>query len=342
MKTSLVILNWNGENFLKEYLPTVVEFTQNADTEIVVADNNSTDNSLLLLEKNFPTVKIIRLDKNYGFALGYNKALAQIPDSEYFVLCNSDILLKSDAVSPIIKLMDSDKEIAACCPKIKALKNPEMFEYAGAAGGFIDKYGYPFCKGRILDTVEKDENQYNENSQVFWASGAFLVIRSDVFKKIGGFDENFFAHMEEIDLCWRIKNLGYKIVYCADSEVFHLGGGTLEQGNPRKLFLNYRNSLKMLMKNLAPKKLVLTLYIRMCLDGFSAGVYLLKLNFPYFFAVLKAHFSFYGNFFKLLKQRKLLKKEVKTYEHKEIYDKSIVYEYFVKKRKKYSDLCQTK
>ncbi|MBR6278473.1 MAG: glycosyltransferase family 2 protein [Bacteroidales bacterium] len=342
MKTSLVILNWNGENFLREYLPSVIKYTLNTDTEVVVADNNSSDNSLLLLKNDFKEVKVIKLDKNYGFALGYNKALAQITDSEYFVLCNSDVLLKSDAVGPIIKLMDSDKEIAACCPKIKSLKNPEMFEYAGAAGGFIDKYGYPFCKGRILNNLEQDLGQYNENSQVFWASGAFLVIRSDVFKKIGGFDEEFFAHMEEIDLCWRVKNQGYKIMYCADSEVFHLGGGTLEQGNPRKLFLNYRNSLKMLMKNLAPQKLFPTLYLRMCLDGLSAGVYLLQGKFSYFWAVFKAHLAFYGNFFKLLKQRKLLKKEVKTYKHKEIYNSSIVFQCLVKKRKKYFELKNVK
>ncbi|MCR4560628.1 MAG: glycosyltransferase family 2 protein [Bacteroidales bacterium] len=342
MKTSLVILNWNGENFLRDYLPSVITHTLNADTEVVVADNNSSDNSLLLLEKQFPSLKTIRLDKNYGFALGYNKALAQITDSEYFVLCNSDVLLKSDAVSPIIKLMDSNKEIAACCPKIKALKNPEMFEYAGAAGGFIDKFGYPFCKGRILDSVEKDENQYNELQEVFWASGAFLVIRAEIFRKVGGFDENFFAHMEEIDLCWRIKNLGYKIMYCPESEVFHLGGGTLEQGNPRKLFLNYRNSLKMLVKNLEPKKCFWTVFMRMILDGLSAGVYLLQRKFSFFGAVLKAHFALYKSLPKLLKERKQLKKQVKNYKHKEIYNKSIIFEYFVKKRKKYSDLCQTK
>lgn len=342
MKTSLVILNWNGENFLKEYLPSVVEFTQNADTEIVVADNNSTDNSLPLLQKDFQSVKVIKLDQNYGFAKGYNLALQQL-DSQYFVLCNSDVLLKSDAVSPVIKLMDSDKNIAACCPKIKSLKTPEMFEYAGAAGGFIDKFGYPFCKGRILETVEKDEGQYNKNGEVFWASGAFLVVRADVFKKTGGFDENFFAHMEEIDLCWRIKNEGFKIMYCADSEVFHLGGGTLGQGDPRKLFLNYRNSLKMLYKNLDDKQLFFTVLARMFLDGLSAAVYLCQLKFSYFWAVLKAHFAFYGCLGGLSKQRKALKNNVKNYKHSEIYSKSIIFEYFVKKRKKFLDLkWQTK
>lgn len=335
MKVSLVILNWNGEKFLKEYLPSVIQYSQNSDCEIVVADNNSTDKSIELLQKDFPTVKIIRLDQNYGFAQGYNLALNQIVDSEYFVLCNSDILLKSDAVSPIIKMMDSNPEIAVAMPKIKSLQHPELFEYAGAAGGYIDKYGYPFCKGRILENVEKDEGQYNENSEIFWASGAFMVVRSEIYKNLGGLDSNFFAHMEEIDFCWRVKNAGYKIAYCSESEVYHLGGGTLNQGNPRKLFLNYRNSLKMLFKNLQPNKLLPILFIRMILDGCSAAIYLLQLKFSYFWSVLKAHFAFYASLPQLIKQRKVIKKTAKKYNHKEIYNGSIVYRCLVKKNKKY-------
>ncbi len=335
MKTSLVILNYNGEKMLAEYLPSVIKFTENSDTEVIVADNNSTDGSLKLLQEKFPSTRVIKLDRNYGFALGYNKALTEIPFSKYYVLCNSDILLKSDAVGPIIKLMDENSEIAACCPKIKSLRNPDEFEYAGAAGGYIDKFGYPFCKGRILDNIEKDFGQYNNNAEVFWASGAFMVVRKDIFEKLGGFDENFFAHMEEIDLCWRIKNLGYKIMYCANAEVFHLGGGTLENGNPRKMFLNYRNSLKMLYKNLEKKKLLPIIFSRLVLDGFSAMVYLFKLNFKYFAAVLKAHFAFYASIKTLKKQRKILEGKVQKHNHKEIFSGSIIFECLIKKHTKF-------
>lgn len=335
MKVSLVILNWNGEKMLREYLPSVIKYSQNADCEVVVADNNSTDGSINLLKSDFPEVKTIVLDQNYGFAKGYNLALSQITDSQYFVLCNSDILLKSDAVSPIIKMMDANPEIAVAMPKIKAINQPEMFEYAGAAGGYIDKFGYPFCKGRILENLEKDDGQYNENADIFWASGAFMVVRSNVYKNLGGLDENFFAHMEEIDFCWRVKNQGFRIAYCSDSEVYHLGGGTLNQGNPRKLFLNYRNSLKMLFKNLKPSRLIPILYCRMVLDGFSAGIYLIQLKFSYFWAVLKAHFAFYGSLPTLIKQRKELKKQAKNYSHKEMFDGSIVFQCLIKKRTKF-------
>lgn len=335
MKTSLVILNWNGEKFLRDYLPSVVRFCESADAEVVVADNASTDGSIALLKSDFPSVRIIQLDKNYGFAGGYNRALAQV-DAEYYVLCNSDIELRMDAVSPLIRMMDADSEIAVSAPKLKSLHQPEMFEYAGAAGGFIDKYGYPFCRGRIMDTVERDEGQYNDSCEIFWATGAFMVVRSKVWKELGGLDDSFFAHMEEIDFCWRVRNKGYKLMYCADAEALHLGGGTLEQGNPRKIFLNFRNSLWMLMKNLPGKSLFITLYIRMMMDGASAMVYLCKLQFSYFWAVLRAHLAFYANIPRLWKARK-----EQASDHGKnacVLDGSMVWRYMIRKQKTFNKL----
>lgn len=336
MKTSVVILNYNGEKYLEEYLPSVIKYCQNADTEIVVADNHSTDKSLEILKNKFPETKTIVLDRNYGFAEGYNQALQQL-DSEYFVLCNSDILLKHDAVSPLIKILE-DKSVGAVMPKIKSLRQPENFEYAGAAGGFIDKYGYPFCRGRVLNNIERDNGQYNDNREIFWATGAFMAVNAEVYKKYGGLDKDFFAHMEEIDFCWRIKNIGYKVIYCADAEVFHLGGGTLNQGNPKKLFLNYRNSLKMMYKNLSPKKLFPIMFSRMILDGFSAIMYLLQLKFSYFAAVIKAHFAFYGSLKTLKNQRKELKKHITNYNHNEILNGSIIFNCLIKRQKEFSKL----
>nr|MCR5456073.1 glycosyltransferase family 2 protein [Bacteroidales bacterium] len=308
MRVALVILNWNGEKLLREYLPTVIEHCKNGFTDVVVADNCSTDASMKVLSEEFADVQTIRLDKNYGFAEGYNRALAQLDGYDYFVLCNSDVMMRSDAVSPVIKMMEGDSDIAVAVPKIKSLREPEKFEYAGAAGGFIDKYGYPFCRGRILDTVETDNGKYDDSCEIFWASGAFMVARASVYRKLGGLDAKFFAHMEEIDFCWRVKNSGLKVAYCGDAEVFHLGGATLAQGNPRKLFLNYRNSLWMMFKNLPSGSLVFRIWMRMILDGASACVYLLQLKLSFFWAVVMAHYAFYVNIPRLIKQRKTLPK----------------------------------
>lgn len=334
MKTAVVILNYNGEELLRKYLPTAIKYAQNAECEIVVADNHSSDNSLKVLAEEFPQVRVITLDQNYGFAQGYNLALQQV-NSDYYILCNNDIELRSDAVSPLIHLLESNPNAAAAMPKIKSLRNPEMFEYAGAAGGFIDRYGYPFCRGRILDNVEQDNGQYNsvKSNKIFWATGAFMAIKAHIFKQLGGFDNSFFAHMEEIDLCWRIKNLGMDILYCTEAEVFHLGGATLQQGNPQKLYLNYRNCLKMMYKNLPPKRLIPTLWVRMILDGMSSAVYLCKLQFKFFFAVFKAHLVFYASLPKLIAERKKLKKTAKKYYHNEIFNGSIVYRSIIKKQK---------
>lgn len=331
MKVALVILNWNGENLLKEYLPTVLEHCGNGFTDVIVADNCSTDKSLAVMKETFPEVRVVTLDKNYGFAEGYNRALAQLEGYDYYVLCNSDVMLRSDAVAPVVRKMEGDKAIAVAVPKIKSLRQPEMFEYAGAAGGFIDKYGFPFCRGRILDNVERDEGQYDTDSEIFWASGAFMVVRAEIYRQLGGLDSKFFAHMEEIDFCWRVKNSGHKIVYCHDAEVFHLGGATLNQGSPRKLFLNYRNSLWMLMKNLPSGCLVFRIWARMVLDGMSAAVYLAQLKPKYFWAVVRAHFAFYANVPRLLKQRKSMKKPTEKLPTGML-DGSIVWQYFVKKR----------
>ena len=334
MKTAVVILNYNGEELLRKYLPTAIKYAQNAECEIVVADNHSSDNSLKVLAEEFPQVRVITLDQNYGFAQGYNLALQQV-NSDYYILCNNDIELRSDAVTPLISLLESNPNAAAAMPKIKSLRQPEMFEYAGAAGGFIDRFGYPFCRGRILDNVEQDNGQYNsvKSNKIFWATGAFMAVKAQIFKQLGGFDDSFFAHMEEIDLCWRIKNLGMDILYCTEAEVFHLGGATLQQGNPQKLYLNYRNCLKMMYKNLPTKRLIPTLWVRMILDGMSSAVYLCKLQFKFFFAVFKAHLAFYASLPKLIAERKKLKKTAKKYYHNEIFNGSIVYRSIIKKQK---------
>ena len=335
-KIAVVILNWNGKNYLEKFIPSLIEHSKSEFVDLYVADNGSTDDSVAYLKANFPEINLVLLSENYGFAGGYNKSLQQIK-AEYYIILNSDVEVSDNWIFPIIDKMDSDKSVAAAMPKIKSYQNKEYFEYAGAAGGFIDKYGYPFCRGRILDTIEKDSNQYNDETEIFWASGACLFIRAEVFHKHDGFDEDFFAHMEEIDLCWRIKNYGQKIMYYSDSEVFHVGGGALPTNSPMKLYLNYRNSLLMLFKNLQPSKLLVIIFIRMVLDGMSATVYLLKFQFSDFFAVLKAHFHFYKLIPKFRKKRKKLNNKYSS-KHKEIYNRSIVYNYFIKKNHYYNKL----
>ena len=252
-KIAVVILNWNGREFLDRFLPGVVRHSSSHDVKIIVADNGSSDDSVEFIRNKFKNVEIIELDKNYGFAGGYNKAFEKI-NSEYYILLNSDVEVSGNWIEPIIKKMDDDQDVAAAMPKILSYQNRSKFEYAGAAGGFIDKWGYPFCRGRILNNIEPDNNQYNNSIEIFWASGACLFIKSKIFHDTGGFDDDFFAHMEEIDLCWRIKNLGYKIYCYPCSQVYHVGGGTLPNETPAKLFFNFRNSLYLLLKNLPDKK----------------------------------------------------------------------------------------
>ena len=328
-KTAVVILNWNGRAFLEQFLPSVTGLTTAPDSEIWVADNGSTDDSLDFLRQHYPTVRTLVFDRNYGFAGGYNKALEQI-DAEYVVLLNSDIEATANWLEPLVAFMDANPDVAACAPKLLSFYARDRFEYAGASGGFIDKYGYPFCRGRILDTTETDNGQYNDCRDVFWTTGACLMVRSELYRAAGGLDDDFFAHMEEIDLCWRLKNAGYRIAVVPQSVVYHVGGGTLPSTNPRKLFLNYRNNLYMLYKNLSAKGFRRTLLARLILDGVSAFMYLAKLQFGFFWAVPRAHFAFYKALGTLRNKRKQLQAARKTDHHAECYNGSIVAGYFLK------------
>ena len=302
IKTAVVILNWNGKHWLEKFLANVIGHSPNA--EVIVADNNSTDGSVSYLQEYYPNIRIIQNDGNYGYAKGYNLSLQQI-DAEYFVLLNSDIQVTKDWISPIISLMDSDKTISSCQPKILDYNNKNKFEYAGASGGFIDKFGYPFCRGRIFDDLEEDKEQYNDAKEVFWATGACLFVRASHFWEVGGLDEDFFAHQEEIDLCWRLKNKGYKVFVEPKSEVYHVGGGTLNVGSPFKTHLNFRNNLYMLFKNLPLSSLFIIIPIRLVLDGIASITFLSnKKGVSHLFAVMKSHFAFYFEMPKLIAKRR--------------------------------------
>ena len=290
-KVSVVILNWNGVGMLQKFLPKVVGYSANQGVEICVADNASTDDSVSFLKTHFPDVRLIVLDKNYGFADGYNKALQQV-EAEYVVLLNSDVEVTPHWLEPMVAYMDAHPEVAACQPKIRAERNKEYFEYAGAAGGYIDKYGYPFCRGRIFDVVEKDNGQYDTVAPIFWATGAALFIRLEDYREAGGLDGRFFAHMEEIDLCWRLRARGRGIVCIPQSVVYHVGAATLKKENPRKTFLNFRNNLLMLYKNLPEKELKKVLLVRALLDWVAAFVFLLKADGKNFRAVIQARKEF--------------------------------------------------
>ena len=337
IKTAIVILNWNGVKMFDIFLPSVIQHSSLADTEIIVADNGSTDNSVQHLKQNFPSVKIIGLKENHGFAEGYNQAL-KLVDADYFVLLNSDVKVTSNWIENCIRLFDADEKLAAIQPKILSFNEPEQFEYAGAAGGFIDKFGYPFCRGRLLNRIENDEGQYNQSSGIFWASGACMFIRSSAFKAAGGFDGDFWAHMEEIDLCWRLKSLGYKIQYQPESVVYHLGGGTLSYGSPKKVYLNFRNNLWMLFKNLPKIQFKRIFLMRMILDGIAAVKFFAGFNFREFWAVVKAHASFYRNIGRLIEKRKQVQQQVVVTEHKEVYTKSIMWKFFLLKKRRFSEL----
>ncbi|NKI32430.1 glycosyltransferase family 2 protein [Croceivirga thetidis] len=323
MKIAIVILNWNGVTLLKEYLPSVVALSNNAD--IWVIDNASSDDSISFLKENYPQINIAELAKNYGFAGGYNRGLKQIK-ADIYCLLNSDVKVSEDWLQPIMELFQNRTDISIIQPKILDLKKPEYFEYAGAAGGFIDLLGYPFCRGRIFQSIEKDEGQYNDEIDIFWATGACMFIRTDVFKKLGGFDEDYFAHQEEVDLCWRAQNKGHKIRYCGESKVYHLGGSTLSNMNPKKTFLNFRNSLYSITKNLPASKAFPIIFARLILDGIAAARFLLQLKPLHCLAVLRAHFSFYSNFRKMYKRREKANFLLKYYS-----TTSIVWKHFVGK-----------
>ena len=301
IKTAVVVLNWNGKAWLEKFLPTLVKYSQ--DASVFIADNGSTDDSVSFVKESFPKVKLIINKTNGGYAKGYNDALKQI-SAEYFVLINSDIEVSENWLSPIITLMDTNTTIAACQPKLLDYNNKTKFEYAGASGGFIDNLGYPFCRGRIFNDLEEDKGQYNDAIEVFWATGACLFVRASHFWEVGGLDEDFFAHQEEIDLCWRLKNKGYTIMVEPKSVVYHVGGGTLNADSPFKTHLNFRNNHFMLFKNLPITSLVTVIPIRLILDGLAAFTFLKQTKgLQHFLAIAKAHFSFYFEIPKLLAKR---------------------------------------
>jgi GT2 family glycosyltransferase len=336
-KTAIVILNWNGIGFLKKFLGIVVELSSSKETEIIIADNGSTDGSTEWVETNHSTVKIIKLDRNYGFAGGYNLALKQI-DTEYFILLNSDIEVTAGWTKPLIEFMDNNPDAASCQPKILSWYNRHKFEYAGAAGGYIDKYGYPFCRGRIFSNVEEDSGQYDSQKNIFWSSGACMIVRATAWKECDGFDPDFFAHMEEIDLCWRFHKAGYKIYFIPDSVVFHVGGGMLPYNSPFKTYLNFRNNLYLLYKNLPEKSLHSTLFIRKLLDGLTALSFLITGKFGDFISVWKAHKDYYRNINALKKKRESILKLNKKGSSFEVLNKSVVFEFYIRRNKTFDKL----
>jgi GT2 family glycosyltransferase len=331
---AIVILNFNGYSFLKQFLPILVEKTSPV-SRIIIADNCSTDQSIEFLSEEYPTIEVIRLSTNYGFAEGYNQALKLI-NTEYYVLLNSDIEVSDNWLPPLIDQL-KHPNVAACQPKIIDYNNKKKFEYAGAAGGFIDSLGYPYCRGRIIDNVEFDEGQYDQNSKIFWATGACLAIRADLFHKVGGFDGDFFAHMEEIDLCWRLQLQGFEITYTYESIVYHIGGGTLAKSNPFKTYLNFRNGLSMIYKNIPAKNLYQNLLKRLILDGLIGINYLVKGQIKDFLAVIKAHFSFYASLNKLNTKRQEIQKNVKQSLELNKKPKSIIWAFIKNAKLKYSD-----
>ena len=335
MRVSVVILNWNGIDFLRKFLPSLINSCEGL-AEVVVADNASTDNSLSFILTHHTSVKIIEFDKNYGFTGGYNRALKQI-NTEYYVLLNSDVEVSPHWLPPLIELMDSDPSIAACQPKMLAHHQKDYFEYAGAAGGFIDFLGYPFCRGRIFQELEKDVGQYNDNKEVFWASGACMFIRSSCYHEVEGLDEQFFAHMEEIDLCWRLKNRGHKIMYCGSSFVYHVGGGTLPKSNPRKTYLNFRNNLSMVYKN-GKGIIIFKILARTVLDSIAAVKFLLSGGIKESWAVFRAHFSFYRRLPYLHLARQNNKKTKFLNAETGILKKSIVFLHYLKGTRNFNDI----
>lgn len=325
-RIAIVILNWNGKQLLEQFLPSVVSHSQGA--AIYVADNASTDDSIAFVKAAYPEIIVIQNQKNGGYAKGYNDALKQV-DADIFCLLNSDIEVTANWLSSIINEFDNNPNTAIAQPKLLDYNRKDHFEYAGAAGGFIDKFGYPFCRGRIFETVEADTEQYNDNANIFWASGACFFIRKDAFNSLNGFDESFFAHMEEIDLCWRAFNLGYTTKYIGASTVYHVGGATLQSSNPRKTYLNFRNSLYTLTKN-ASGPIFFLILTRLILDGIAALKFLFELKFKHIFSILKAHFSYYAHLPKLLKQREHITQQKHYYKYA-----SILVRYYLKGQKTY-------
>lgn len=332
IRIAVVILNWNGEKFLREFFPQVVSCSP-PDTEIIVADNGSTDGSLGYIRKMFPGVRIIDNERNTGFASGYNLALKHV-DSDYYILLNNDILVTPNWIPPVIRLMESDPTIAACQPKIRSFSERNKFEYAGAAGGFIDRLGYPFCQGRIFQSLEEDHGQYDDQKEIFWATGACMFIKAELFHRFGGFDDDFFAHMEEIDLCWRLKNLNYRIMYCSESTVYHVGGGSLPKRSSFKTYLNIRNNIIMLYKNLPDPRRRRVLAIRFFMDILASFKFLIDGGFKDFWAVFKAYAAFYSTMKQSRKKRSALIQSRSS----QIYKGYVVFDHYLRRKKKFSQL----
>lgn len=334
-ETAILILNYNGKKHLEKFLPSVIE--NNDKAHIYLIDNASTDDSIQFIENEYPdSIQTIKLKRNFGFAEGYNVGVRKIKSNyKYFVFLNSDVELSKNWLNPLVNFLNQEASVAGCQPKVKSYQNKNSFEHAGATGGYLDRFYFPFCRGRIFSHLEKDKGQYDYKKKVHWISGACMIIRSDVFFKVQGFDSDFFAHMEEIDLCLRISAQGYDFYCIPDSVVYHLGGGTLNYQSPRKTYLNFRNNLSLIIKNhdglLIPK-----LFLRMSLDGIAACLFLLKLEWRNFLQIGKAHAYMYLNFFNNYKKRKELKK-LRNYPH-EVYRGSIVFDYYIKGVKKFSEL----
>lgn len=333
MHTAVVILNWNGKKMLERFLPSVVANTT-GDAEVVIADNGSTDDSLDFLRANYPQLRIIEMDKNYGFADGYNRALSQI-EADIYVLLNDDVEVTPNWTEPVVAQMMKSPATAICQPKLLMYDQRDTFEYAGGAGGFIDKYGYPFCRGRLFNTLEKDEGQYDDAREIFWASGAAMFVKAEVWKELGGLDGDFFAHMEEIDFCWRAKNAGYSVEYCPASTIYHVGGGTLPPSNPRKTFLNFRNNLAMLYKNLPQSRLTWVIIARIVLDYVAAFKFLLEKKPKEFKAVAQAHRAFYQELPQLKTKRKQMKKQHKV---SCMHQGLLLIQYYLLKKSKFNQL----
>lgn len=337
---AVVIIHWNKRELLEQFLPSVAASTY-PNLQIILADNHSDDDSVAWVNKNYPMVQTLVLDQNYGYAGGYNHALKEII-ADYYVLLNNDVMVNPSWIEPMIALLEKDEKIAAAQPKILQYNNPEYFEYAGAAGGFLDHLGYVFCRGRIFEHLEKDNGQYNDSLPVFWASGACLFVKSKAFHQVNGFDEHFFAHMEEVDLCWRLQLAGYQIWYCGQSAVYHLGGSTLQKGNPQKTYLNFRNSLQMMLKNEDTHRLWWLIPVRSTLDLIGSVFFLLNGKPQHSASVHKAHSDFFFKFKKWWHKRDFIERNVHSNEVKGIYKNAVFFEHFVLRKQKFSDLKNIK
>jgi hypothetical protein len=336
-KVAIVILNWNGIIYLKNFLGVTVTNSSFPEAEIFVADNGSSDGSADWVETNFPSVNIIRLDKNYGFAGGYNLALQQI-SADYFILLNSDIEVTPGWAGPLITFMEENPDVASCQPKILSWHKRDYFEHAGAAGGYIDKYGFPFCRGRVFNNVEKDYGQYDSVKEIFWSSGSCMIVRAEAWKKCLGFDADFFAHMEEIDLCWRFHRAGLKVFFMPQSVVFHVGGGALPYKSPFKTYLNFRNNLFLLYKNLPHHRFHTTLFVRKLIDGLAVLLFIFTGKFSHVRSVWRAHIDYYRHLPILKKQRESMETSSKAEFSNIILNKSAVFEFYIKRNRTFEKL----